>query len=88
MWELATIVARDLKVLPRKRNAMLTKQVRKKQNMAMCAVVMTALFMQSFQGVFVHLLKMFGVKSGIRSFMNLFYWCSTDYSYASQDKTQ
>ena len=46
MCELATIVATDLKVLPRKRNAMLTKQLRKKQNVVMCAVVMAALFMQ------------------------------------------
>jgi len=71
MQELAIIVATDLKVLPRKRNAMLNKQVRKKENMATCAVVMTVLFIQSFQGVFVHLLKMFDTKSDIRSFMNL-----------------
>lgn len=41
--------------------------------MAMGAVVMTALFMQSFQGVFVHLVKTFGLKSDVRSFMNLFH---------------
>lgn len=81
LWELGTIVAIGLKVLPRKRNAMLTKRVRKKQNMATCGVVMAALFMQSFQAqYFVHLLKIFS--------MNLFYWCSTDYSYTSQGKTQ
>lgn len=39
MLELATVIATDLKVLPRKRNAMPTKQVRKKEIMAMCAVV-------------------------------------------------
>lgn len=42
-WELATIIATGLNVLSRKRNAVLTKQVRKKQIMAMCAVVIVCI---------------------------------------------